>query len=75
MQSMGWCGHPREDYNVPANSILPCALRDAYQLASEFDPEALERLLESTDQTIEVRLEVQGIPLVVTSEEIRVLEE
>ncbi len=58
--------HTLEEHGLP---------RDAYQLASEFDPEALERLLESTDQTIEVRLEVQGIPLIVTSEEIRVLEE
>ncbi|GAB7019799.1 HalOD1 output domain-containing protein [Halostagnicola bangensis] len=58
--------HTLEDHGLP---------KDAYQLASEFDPEALERLLESADQSIEVRLEVQGIPLVVTSEEIQVLEE
>ncbi|MDJ1431975.1 hypothetical protein [Halostagnicola sp. A-GB9-2] len=46
--------------------------RDAYQLGTEFDPEALERLVCSADQSIEVRLEVQGIPLVVTPDETRV---
>lgn len=40
--------------------------RDAYQLGREFDPEALERLLESGGSEVEVRLEVQGIPLFVT---------
>lgn len=40
--------------------------RDAYQLGREFDPEALERLLESGGSEIEVRLEVQAIPLLVT---------
>ncbi|GAB7020479.1 HalOD1 output domain-containing protein [Halostagnicola bangensis] len=46
--------------------------RDEYQLGTEFDPEALERLVQSGDQSIEVRLEVQGIPLIVTPDGIRV---
>ncbi|AHF99627.1 hypothetical protein HALLA_13350 [Halostagnicola larsenii XH-48] len=40
--------------------------RDAYQLGREFDPEALERFLESCSEGVEVRLEVRGIPLLVT---------
>ncbi|SFS54012.1 hypothetical protein [Halostagnicola kamekurae] len=47
--------------------------RDAYQLGTEFDPEALERLLESASSEVAVRLEVQGIPLLVTPTETRVV--
>lgn len=47
--------------------------RDDYQLGAEFDPEALERLLESASGEVEVRLEVEGIPLVVTPAGIRVV--
>ncbi|AHF99605.1 hypothetical protein HALLA_13185 [Halostagnicola larsenii XH-48] len=41
--------------------------RDSYQLGTEFDPEALARLLDSADSAIEVRLEVRGVSLAVTS--------
>ncbi|GAB7018405.1 hypothetical protein [Halostagnicola bangensis] len=41
--------------------------RDSYQLGSEFDPEALARLIESAGNSVEVRLEVQGVSLVVTN--------
>ncbi len=47
-----------EDHGLP---------RDEYQLACEFDPEALERLVDSADRTLEVRVTVRGIPLLVTS--------
>ncbi|AHG00100.1 hypothetical protein HALLA_16125 [Halostagnicola larsenii XH-48] len=47
---------------------------DEYRLADAFDPDALERLVRSADP-VEVRLEVRGFELVVTDDEIRVLEE
>ncbi|KDE58345.1 hypothetical protein EL22_05395 [Halostagnicola sp. A56] len=47
---------------------------EEYRLADAFDPDALERLVASAD-AVEVRLEVAGRGLVVTDEEIRVLEE
>lgn len=47
---------------------------DEYRLADAFDPDALERLVRSADP-VAVRLEVHGIGLIVTDEEIRVLEE
>ncbi|SFS47202.1 HalOD1 output domain-containing protein [Halostagnicola kamekurae] len=48
---------------------------EEYRLADAFDPDALERLVASAADPIEVRLEVEGVGLVVTDEEIRVLEE
>ncbi|WP_197075908.1 hypothetical protein [Halostagnicola sp. A56] len=41
---------------------------DSYQLGREFDPEALARLLETGGNSVEVRLEVQGVSLVVTKQ-------
>ncbi|MDJ1431106.1 hypothetical protein [Halostagnicola sp. A-GB9-2] len=49
--------------------------RDSYQLASEFDPEALARLIESGGSAVEVRLEVHGVSLVVTNLGARVTDE
>ncbi|GAB7018023.1 HalOD1 output domain-containing protein [Halostagnicola bangensis] len=49
--------------------------RDSYQVASEFDPEALARLVDSGGSTVEVRLEVQGVSLVVTNLGARVTDE
>ncbi|MDJ1430737.1 hypothetical protein [Halostagnicola sp. A-GB9-2] len=49
--------------------------RDAYQLASEFDPEALARLVDSGGSTVEVHLEVQGVSLLVTNLGARVTDE
>ncbi|WP_050051740.1 hypothetical protein [Halostagnicola sp. A56] len=49
--------------------------RDAYQLGKEFDPEALARLVESGGDAVEVRLEIHGIPLVVTESAVRIREE
>ncbi|MDJ1431756.1 hypothetical protein [Halostagnicola sp. A-GB9-2] len=49
--------------------------RDSYQLASEFDPEALARLVDSGGRSVEVRLEVQGVSLVVTNLGVRVPDE
>ncbi|GAB7017972.1 hypothetical protein JCM18750_08330 [Halostagnicola bangensis] len=49
--------------------------RDSYQLASEFDPEALARLIQSGGEKVEVRLEVRGVSLVVTNLGVRVTDE
>ncbi len=49
--------------------------RDSYQLAHEFDPEALARLLDSGGRSVQVRLEVRGVSLVVTNLGVRVTDE
>lgn len=49
--------------------------RDSYQLASEFDPEALARLIESGGSSVQVHLEVRGVSLVVTNLGVRVTDE
>ncbi len=49
--------------------------RDSYQLASEFDPEALARLLDSGGSSVQVRLEVRGVSLLVTNLGARVIDE
>ena len=49
--------------------------RDSYQLGREFDPEALARLLETGGDSVEVRLEVQGVSLVATNQCVWVTDE
>ncbi|AHG01168.1 hypothetical protein HALLA_18660 [Halostagnicola larsenii XH-48] len=49
--------------------------RESYQLGREFDPEALARLLDSGGGTVEVRLEVRGVSLVVTKQGVWVTDE
>ena len=49
--------------------------RDAYQLGREFDPEALAQLLETGGDAVEVRLEVRGVSLAVTSHGVWVTDE
>ncbi|AHF98671.1 hypothetical protein HALLA_07215 [Halostagnicola larsenii XH-48] len=49
--------------------------RESYQLASEVDPEALARLLDSGGGAVEVRLEVRAVSLVVTSAGVWVTDE
>ncbi len=49
--------------------------RDSYQPASEFDPEALARLIDSGGRSVEVRLEVRGVSLVVTNLGVRATDE
>ncbi|MDJ1433415.1 hypothetical protein [Halostagnicola sp. A-GB9-2] len=49
--------------------------RDSYQLASEFDPEALARLIDSGGRSVEVRLEVCGVSLIVTNLGVRATDE
>ncbi|SFS68882.1 hypothetical protein [Halostagnicola kamekurae] len=48
--------------------------RDSYQLGREFDPEALARLLETGGDSVEVRLEIRDVSLVVTNLGARVAE-
>ncbi|KDE60088.1 hypothetical protein EL22_10910 [Halostagnicola sp. A56] len=45
---------------------------DEYRLADEIDPEALERVVESADDSLEVRISVRGRTLVVTADGPRV---
>ncbi len=47
--------------------------RDAYRLADEIDPEAVERVLESGGPKTAVRCSVRDIPLVVTADGPRVV--
>ncbi|MDJ1432156.1 hypothetical protein [Halostagnicola sp. A-GB9-2] len=47
--------------------------RDAYRLADEIDPEAIERVLESGGPRTSVRCSVREIPLVVTADGPRVV--
>ncbi|WP_435349214.1 HalOD1 output domain-containing protein [Haloarchaeobius sp. HRN-SO-5] len=55
-------------------TLEACGLgRDEYQLYDSIDVAALERLLASSSEAVEVRFTVQGIHLVVTSESVDVL--
>ncbi|WP_459884426.1 hypothetical protein [Halostagnicola bangensis] len=49
--------------------------RRSSQLASEFDPEALARLIDSGGRAVEARLEVRDVSLIVTNLGVRVTDE
>ncbi|SFS67689.1 HalOD1 output domain-containing protein [Halostagnicola kamekurae] len=45
---------------------------DEYRLADEIDPEALERVVDSADDSLEIRVSIRGRTLVVTADGPRV---